>query len=159
MKILSNKKYKEMSENLKDLNNQVSILKEDYDDLWISYSQVFKSKDDEIAKLNNKIDTANGINKMREEMIADLVATIDKLKAENKSLKSAKGGYARVMNKLKKNLEETQKKLEESMTDKYLVKKVPMGKLPKGQVMKMKSHAKQDKIIQKIYEKMEKDEI
>ena len=63
------------------------------------------------------------------------------------------------MNKLKKDLEETQKKLEESMTDKYLVKRVPMGKLPKGQVMKMKSHAKQDKIIQKIYEKMEKDEI
>ena len=58
------------------------------------------------------------------------------------------------MNKLKKDLEETQKKLEESMTDKYLVKRVPMGKLPKSQVMKMKSHAKQDKIIQKIYEKI-----
>ena len=159
MKILSNKKYKEMIDNLKDLNNEVSILKEDYDDLWISYSKVFKCKDDEINELNNKLDTAKGINKMREEMIANLVATIDKLKAENKSLKAAKGGYASVMSKLKKDLEETQKKLEESMTDKYLVKRVPMGKLPKSQVMKMKSHAKQDKIIQKIYEKMEKDEI
>ena len=91
--------------------------------------------------------------------IEDKTNELEKLKAENKSLKAAKGGYASVMSKLKKDLEETQKKLEESMTDKYLVKKVPMGKLPKGQVMKMKSHAKQDKIIQKIYEKMEKDEI
>lgn len=159
IRIITNKRYEEMRKTIREYSKQISSLKEDYDDLWISYSQVFKCKDDEIAKLNNKIDTANGINKMREEMIADLVATIDKLKAENKSLKSAKGGYARVMNKLKKDLEETQKKLEESMTDKYLVKRVPMGKLPKSQVMKMKSHAKQDKIIQKIYERMEKEEI
>ena len=95
-----------------------------------------------------------------------LNSAIDELKAETKTLRGAKGGYVKQINKLNRNLEETQKKLEEtemkleeSMTDKYLVKKVPMGKLPKGQVMKMKSHAKQDKIIQKVYEKLEKEEI
>lgn len=138
MKILSNKKYKEMSE-------QINELKERYDDLWGSHKLYCECKEDKIAKLNDLN------NQLKNE--------INELTVENKSLKSAKGGYVVQMNKLKKDLEETQKKLEESMSDKYLVKRVPRGKLPKGQVMKMKSHAKQDKIIQKVYEKMEKDKI
>ena len=145
IRIITNSKYVEMWETIRRYGKEISSLKEDYDDLWISYSKVFKCKDDEIARLNKEIN--------------DLKDELEKLKAENKSLKAAKGGYVVQMNKLKKDLEETQKKLEESMTDKYLIKRVPMGKLPKSQVMKMKSHAKQDKIIQKIYEKMEKDEI
>lgn len=155
MKILSNKKYKEMSETINNLKENYSVLTE----------KAFEM-DYEIKRLENENCILNKKKKKHEEKIedneikiADYVAKINELKTEIKSLKSAKGGYARQVSKIKAELEETQKKLEESMTDKYLVKKVPMGKLPKGQVMKMKSHAKQDKIIQKIYEKMEKDEI
>lgn len=74
-----------------------------------------------------------------------------------KELNSAKGGFTKRINQLTRELEETKKKLEESLSDAYLRVKVPMGKLPKGQVMKMKSHAKQDKIIKKIYDDLEKD--
>lgn len=173
IRIITNSKYVEMWETIRRYGKEISSLKEDYDDLWISYSQVFKCKDDEIARLNKEIndlkdelenkkiafDTLYEALGDKENKLEDKIEEVEKLKAENKSLKAAKGGYVVQMNKLKKDLEETQKKLEESMTDKYLVKRVPMGKLPKSQVMKMKSHAKQDKIIQKIYEKMEKDEI
>lgn len=134
MKILSNKKYRELMNYMTKLNDKNTNLEQELDKSNWSCA-VFKSKI-ELLKANN---TA--------------------LENEIKSLKSAKGGYVKQINKLKTELEETQKKLEESMTDKYLVKKVPMGKLPKGQVMKMKSHAKQDKIIKKVYERMEKEEI
>lgn len=148
MKILSNKKYKEMSDAIREYSCQITNLKRSYKNIKDAYEcldETLYKKNVEVINLEAEKDNLNKV--------------IDELTTENKSLKGAKGGYARVMNKLKKDLEETQKKLEESMTDKYLVKKVPMGKLPKSQVMKMKSHAKQDKIIQKIYEKMEKDEI
>lgn len=134
MKILSNKKYMELMNYMTKLNDKNTNLEQELDKSNWSCA-VFKSKI-ELLKANN---TA--------------------LENEIKSLKSAKGGYVKQINKLKVELEETRKKLEESMTDKYLVKKVPMGKLPKGQVMKMKSHAKQDKIIKKVYERMEKEEI
>lgn len=134
MKILSNKKYMELMNYMTKLNDKNTNLKQELDKSNWSCA-VFKSKI-ELLKANN---TA--------------------LENEIKSLKSAKGGYVKQINKLKVELDETRKKLEESMTDKYLVKKVPMGKLPKGQVMKMKSHAKQDKIIKKVYERMEKEEI
>lgn len=141
MKILSNKKYEEICGAIREYSNQINDLKENYNNLREAYDILGEGL---VA---------------RDNRIFNLKSMVDELKAENKSLKSSKGGYTRVINKLKKDLEETQKKLEESMTNKYLVKKVPMGKLPKGQVMKMKSHAKQDKIIQKVYEKMENDEI
>lgn len=134
IRIITNSKYEEMSETIREYSSQISNLKQELEYLKFDY-EVVKGKT-ELLKANN---TA--------------------LNNEIKSLKGAKGGYTKQINKLKAALEETQKKLEESMTDKYLVKKIPMGKLPKGQVMQMKSHAKQDKIIKKVYEKMEKDEI
>lgn len=155
MKILSNKKYIEMRETIREYSKQINSLKYDLDNLKTAHYDLYESYNGEVNKLEDKTEETKKL--IAENRI--LSNTIDELKAENKSLKAAKGGYASVMSKLKKDLEETQKKLEESMTDKYLVKRVPMGKLPKSQVMKMKSHAKQDKIIQKIYEKMEKDEI
>jgi len=43
------------------------------------------------------------------------------------------------------------------MSDKFYRVSVPAGKLPKGQVMHMKSHAARDKLIKKIYADLEKD--
>lgn len=148
IRIITNKRYKEMNDTINFFSERISDLKTSYENI----NEAYNCLDETLYK--KSIEVLN-----LEEEKGKLNKHIDELKAENKSLKAAKGGYASVMSKLKKDLEETQKKLEESMTDKYLVKKVPMGKLPKSQVMKMKSHAKQDKIIQKIYEKMEKDEI
>lgn len=159
IRIITNSKYVEMWETIRRYGKELSTLKEEYDDLRDSYKIYRECKEEEIMILKDDLENTKIVLKDKENKLEDKTNELEKLKAENKSLKAAKGGYVVQMNKLKKDLEETQKKLEESMTDKYLVKRVPMGKLPKSQVMKMKSHAKQDKIIQKIYEKMEKDEI
>lgn len=80
------------------------------------------------------------------------------LKDKIRSLHGAKGGLITENNKLKAKVSELTEQLKDAMSDKYLVKRIPMGRMPKGQVMKMKSHAKQDKIIQKVYERLEKEE-
>lgn len=146
MKIISNKKWEELN---KKYLNAVA----DY--------ELEKSNVEEFKK---QIEDMMGALQERQSKITDLEMKLGlyqaNLKADEnviKELNSAKGGFTKRINQLTRELEETKKKLEESMTDKYLVKKIPMGRLPKGQVMKMKSHAKQDKIIKKVYDDLEKE--
>lgn len=161
MKIISNKKweeylavqklndkYEKKIEELKEENKQIPKLSEELKKIEKSNSEMFaelQKNQDEIIKLNTKLGLYESNLQANENII--------------KSLKGAKGGFTKQINKLTRELEETKKKLEESMTDKYLVKKIPMGKLPKTQTMKLKSHAKQDKIIQKVYERLEREDI
>lgn len=140
MKIIRNIKWKEINKHIQEQNKKISHLED-----------VNKKYIDDLAKKET-------INRMYAKAINDLATEKVELIKELKALKGAKGGFTKRINQLTKELEETKKKLEESMTDKYLVKKIPMGRLPKGQVMKLKSHAKQDKIIQKVYERLEKEE-
>ena len=153
MKIISNKKWEELNENIEELNKKHLNAVADYE------LEKFN-----VEELKKQIEDMMGALQERQSKITDLEIKLGlyqaNLKAnENviKELNSAKGGFTKRINKLTRELEETKKKLAESMTDKYLRKRVPMGKLPKGQVMKMKSHAKQDKIIKKVYEDLEKE--
>ena len=73
------------------------------------------------------------------------------LKEENKKLLGAKGGYTKEINKLKKQVEELDFKLKESMTDKYLVKKIPSGRKPKSQTMKLKDCSRISNISRKVF--------
>ena len=68
------------------------------------------------------------------------------------------GGLTTSLNKEKKENEELQNKvkdlevkLEESMSDKYLVKKIPAGRRPKTQTMKIKSCTVQSNIARKMF--------
>ena len=72
-------------------------------------------------------------------------------------INGAKGGLTAENNKLKKSVEELTKKLEESMSDKYRVRKIPSGRRPKAAPMRIKSNAVQSKIVKKVYEEA-KDE-
>lgn len=142
MKILSKKKYNDLVEAQEKLERKMKEHK-----ALVNQLQV---RQDKITELEVKLGLLEISKKCDVETI--------------KQLRGAKGGYVKEINKLKaeleetkKKLEETEKKLEESLSDAYLRVKVPMGKLPKGQVMKMKSHAKQDKIIKKIYDDLERD--
>ena len=153
MKIISNKKWEELNENIEELNKKYLNAVADY--------ELEKCNVEELKK---QIEDMMGALQERQSKITDLEMKLGlyqaNLKADEnviKELNSAKGGFTKRINQLTRELEETKKKLAESMTDKYLVKKIPMGKLPKGQVMKMKSHAKQDKIIKKVYEDLEKE--
>lgn len=76
--------------------------------------------------------------KKKYEGVIDLQASDNyNLQERIKQLQGSKGGFTKEINKLKKQIEELQiqnidlkAKLEESMTDKYLVKKVPSGRKP-----------------------------
>ena len=76
---------------------------------------------------------------------------ISQLKEENKKLLGAKGGYTKEINKLKKQVEELDFKLKESMTDKYRVKKIPSGRKPKSQPMKLKDCSRVSSISRKVF--------
>lgn len=86
-----------------------------------------------------------------EDTIHRLKVTAEELKEENHKLLGAKGGYTKEINKLKKQVEELTFKLEESMTDKYLVKRIPSGRRPKGPAMKLTSHAVVSSITRKMF--------
>ena len=69
--------------------------------------------------------------------IGGLTTSLNKEKKENEELK----------NKVK----DLEVKLEESMSDKYLVKKIPAGRRPKTQTMKLKSCTVQSNIARKMF--------
>lgn len=91
------------------------------------------------------------------EQKADTELEIGKLIEENKKLICAKGGFTKQINKLTAKVSELEEKLAESMTDKYRVKKVPSGRIPKGQKMKIKDCTKISNIARKAYGRQEAD--
>lgn len=91
------------------------------------------------------------------EQKADAELEIGKLIEENKKLISAKGGFTKQINKLTAEVKELEEKLAESMTDKYRVKKIPSGRPPKGQKIKIKDCTKISNIARKAYGRQEAD--
>ena len=134
----------------------------------------------EVESLNSDVDllTSNNVklrkqnteikneNKELTEIIEEYQKEITELnkKLEAKELQRRKlackiGGLSTGANKTQNELKEAkdkikdlENKLAESMTDKYLVKKIPSGRTPKPERMRIKSHAKQSKIIKEIIE-------
>ena len=86
-----------------------------------------------------------------EDTIHKLKVMIEELKEKNKKLLGAKGGYVKEINKLKKQVEELDFKLKESMTGKYVLKKIPSGRKPKSQTMKIKDCSRISNISRKVF--------
>ena len=115
----------------------------------------------EQIKINNK-----EIQKQQDE-INDLSTSVEtvleqlKIKEFERRKNAGKaGGLQKSLNqekdkteKLKEEVKELKDKLAESMTDKYLVKKIPSGRRPKTQVMKIKSCTVQSNIAKKMFER------
>lgn len=76
---------------------------------------------------------------------------MEDMKKEIKQLKGGKGGFTREINKLKKEKEELEKKLAESMTDKYLVKKIRPGKRPNTLKTKVRNTSGQSNIVKNLH--------
>lgn len=89
-----------------------------------------------IKMLEDDLEKKNGLLKVANFCIEERAAEIDNYKSQIHILNSSKGGYVNRINSLTNELEETKKKLAESMTDKYLIKKIPAGKKPKGQIIR-----------------------
>lgn len=126
MKILSNKTYQGMVDREARLKNTIYDLRKDIDE----YRKYLIEDEDTIQRLK---------------------VMIEELKEENKKLLGAKGGYTKEINKLKKQVEELDFKLKESMTGKYVLKKIPSGRKPKSQTMKIKDCSRISNISRKVF--------
>ena len=116
---------KELNNVILDLSDEICILR--------------KNK----TKLENKIREINGAK-------GGLTKEIPKL---NKIIEENKNSYENSLKTLNNELLETKKKLEESMSDKYLIKRVRPERTQK-QTMKMKSGYLEGKIMNKIKEEI-----
>lgn len=89
-----------------------------------------------IIILEDKLDNVTGLYKLSKICVEEREEAIKKLKKDKMELTSSKGGYIAKISSLTNELEETKKQLEESMTDKYLVRKIPSGRTPKKQTVR-----------------------
>ena len=113
------------------------------------------------------------LNKLSEEykINCNLTHTIEDLEFSKRKLASAKGGLnakiKRLENKIKhleelqiemdKQYKELEEKYKESMTDKYLVKKLKPGRTPKTKSMKLKDCSRVSNITRKVINHYEKE--
>lgn len=154
MKLLSNKTYQGIVDAYNGLLEENKKLKVENRNLkheqfgWVKITDNFekrlKQQETKIGELNTKIASSKNKNVQLEDENRQL-------KEENKKLLGAKGGYIKEINKLKKQIEELDFKLKESMTDKYLIKKLPSGRKPKTQTMKLTSHTVVSNITRKMH--------
>lgn len=121
------------------------------------------SNNEKLRKQNTEIKNENKeLTEIIEEYQKEIIELNKKLEAkelQRRKLASKIGGLSTGANKTQNELKEAkdkikdlENKLAESMTDKYLVKKIPSGRTPKPERMRIKSHAKQSKIIKEIIE-------
>lgn len=143
MKILTNAKYNEFISRIQTLCGEIVGLQSKYGLLKANYDaneNVIKEQNGRIGGLikeNNKLKEQLEVG---EQQYKELVEEKENMHEE-----------------LSSKILQLEKKLEESLSDAYLRVKVPMGKLPKGQVMHMKSHAAKDKLIKRVYADLEKN--
>lgn len=121
------------------------------------------SNNEKLRKQNTEIKNENKeLTEIIEEYQKEIIELNKKLEAkelQRRKLACKIGGLSTGANKTQNELKEAkdkikdlENKLAESMTDKYLVKKIPSGRTPKPERMRIKSHAKQSKIIKEIIE-------
>lgn len=143
MKILTNAKYNEFISRIQTFYGEIVVLQSKYGLLKANFDaneNVIKEQNGRIGGLikeNNKLKKQLEVG---EQQYKELVEEKEKMHEE-----------------LSSKILQLEKKLEESLSDAYLRVKVPMGKLPKGQVMHMKSHAAKDKLIKRVYAELEKN--
>lgn len=150
MKILSNKTYQGMVDAYNGLLEENKKLKEEYDKYcnWLKIENNNEKRiiqqEIKIGEFKTKIASCKNKNMQLEDENRQL-------KEENKKLLGAKGGYTKEINKLKKQVEELDFKLKESMTGKYVLKKIPSGRRPKSQTMKLKDCSRISHISRKVF--------
>lgn len=84
---------------------------------------MYKSK---VEDLNKRIDVMEIRSNLLEKEKMDLVNKV-------KELQGSKGGLTKQNNELKRQISELKEKLKESMSNKYIVRKIPSGRTPNMQ--------------------------
>lgn len=151
MKIISTKTYNKL------LDNEYNMMIENN-----RYKELIDMNNKLIEKLSNKIKELNDSNKIKDAHIKKIqeefsnfkeYATMyeSKLEKEVNSLKKSKGGFKKEINKQRKKVEELEIKLKESMTDKYLVHKLPPVKAKPTFKAKIKDSSKTSNIMKNLH--------
>lgn len=156
-KIFRGKKQKEIDKLKEIIDEQKKLIKDInnscIDTNWKFLINLDKEKTNfEKIKIDNE--KLKSINKDYETINSDLCFKISQLKSEIKSLKCAKGGIAKEKNKLLNkiiNLEnenaELLKQIEDLKSDRYLIKKIPTGRMPNKQKINSLNCSKGSKAI------------
>ena len=139
----------------KALRVEVESLNSDIDVLTSNNAKLRKNN---IQLKNENKELTEKIEEYQKE-ITELNKKLEAKELQRRKLACKIGGLSTGANKTQNELKEAkdkikdlENKLAESMTDKYLVKKIPSGRTPKPERMRIKSHAKQSKIIKEIIE-------
>lgn len=155
---ISKKEYSKRLSDLKDKNdnlfNSIKIITEEQKELVKKYDLLNVKLVKALDKLQQKdkiIENYEEDIKIANATISKLSKKINKLKENNKKIGGAKGGLLKENNYLKESVKDLTFKLEESMTDKYVLKKLPSGKRPKGDLMRLKSQTFQSKIVKQMH--------
>ena len=139
----------------KALRVEVESLNSDVD-LLTSNNEKLRKQNTEIKNENKEL---TEIIEEYQKEITELNKKLEAKELQRRKLACKIGGLSTGANKTQNELKEAKEKIKdlenklaESMTDKYLVKKIPSGRTPKPERMRIKSHAKQSKIIKEIIE-------
>lgn len=114
--------------------------KKDYEFMVLENTRLngkVRDLESELSKLKSiKDDLTDKVNKLTFdferslELVEELDSKLSEKTKELKALNGAKGGLVKRVNELTDELNQTKLKLKESMTDKYLVKKIKSGRTP-----------------------------
>ena len=125
MKILSNKKYGGLVNEINRLN-EVIQQKTKYGWDLMQKKQKYEDLSVELERINGSLQEKNEI----------LSKELEAIKEKYRKLSNAKGGLVKQINKLTKELEESNLKIADLKSDRYLIKKLPADR-PKAQKMKV----------------------
>jgi ElaB/YqjD/DUF883 family membrane-anchored ribosome-binding protein len=149
-----NKECISLTDENKQVINTNGVLEKEllnYKNLNIKQEKLIAKQNIEIQNLNDKVNDVN-------DALMQACTYVEDYKLKLKQANGAKGGLIVENNRLKELVKDLTKKLEESMTDKYIVRHLPSQKVPKGQKMGYKSFNRQSRIIEKIYNNHENNE-
>lgn len=148
-KNLKNKKYyKLQAESLSEINEKLESQKLE---LIKDNSELEECNKNLQNKIKSQSGMVSALSKRADRYQKDNDELREKIISQGRKHNSSKGAYIKCINKLKVQVKELEDKLAESMSDKYLVKKIPSGRTPKSQTMRTKSSAKQSSIVKNLH--------
>lgn len=160
MKIFYKTDYEYIKEQNAKLNGVIRELKGKLETGENQYNDLVEEKEDLMNKVNKlTFDFERSI-----ELVDELRDKLFKTEKSLKEVRGAKGGLTKRLNELNnelqakdKKIEELRIKLEDSMTDKYAVKKIKSGRRPN--TLKRSSARPVQSSVQKYQQKLERLEV
>lgn len=146
MKIFYKKDFQRVLGEYKNLQSGYKELLEKYNNNDYQYFEDYckcKDKSERLTKKNEEYKTIN----------ATLKNKVIELEAKVKQLNGSKGGYKTTIKKLTKENEELKLMIEDLKSDRYLIKKIPEGRIPKGEMIKAKGSRQSNQTKKLLKEK------